>query len=180
MVALLAALLLAACGATPAPAAVPPGLPPNVAIASRLLDAAGGVPQPGEVAPDFSYTGQDGSTRRLSELRGRAVLLNFWATWCVPCTEEMPALQRIAEEYGDRVTVVGVNKLETLDAIAPFARQIDVGFTLVPNPDGDISDRYAAKNIPVTYFINGDGTIGFVQLGVMTYEQAREQVERLE
>jgi thiol-disulfide isomerase/thioredoxin len=179
-VALLTFVLLWLPGcATAAPQAVPDGLPANVALASRLLDAGSGIPQPGEPAPDFSYTTQDGTTHTLAELRGRIVLLNFWATWCVPCIEEMPALQRLAETYGERVAVVGVNKLETLEAITPFAQRIGVGFVLVPNPAGDISDRYAAKNIPLTYFIKPDGTIGFVQLGVMSYEQAQEQIDRL-
>jgi peroxiredoxin len=176
----LALLLLTGCATSAAvPTAVPGTLPQNLALDSRLLDTGAGIPQPGDLAPDFSYTAQDGTTHTLAELRGRTVLLNFWATWCVPCTEEMPELQRIAESYGERVAVVGINKLETLDAIAPFAQRIGVGFPLVPNPAGDISDRYAAKNIPVTYFIKPDGTIAFVQLGVMTYEQAREQIDAL-
>lgn len=174
------ALLAAGCGATPAPtAAIPAGLPAHVAVDSRLLDGGRGVPQVGAIAPDFSFTMQDGTAQKLSDLRGRLVLVNFWATWCAPCKEEMPDLQRIADERGDQVVVLGVNKLETLEAIGPFAGQIGTTFTLVPNPAGDISDRYAAKNIPTTYFLNSDGTIGAVQLGVMTYEQASEQIARL-
>lgn len=178
----LVAILAAGCGATLAPAptmGVPDGLPAHVALGSRLLDGGSGVPQVGDPAPDFSFTMQDGTAQKLSDLRGRLVLVNFWATWCAPCKEEMPDLQRIADERGDQVVVVGVNKLETLDAIAPFARQMDISFTLIPNPAGDVSDRYAARNIPTTYFINSDGTIGAVQLGVMTYEQASEHLARL-
>ena len=151
-----------------------------MALNSRLLAAEGGIPQVGEAAPDFSMSMQDGTQLRLSDLRGRVVLVNFWATWCAPCKEEMPDLQRLADEYGERVVVLGINKLELLDVIGPFAQKTAVSYTLVPNPAGDISDRYAAKNIPVTYFITGDGTVGSVQIGVMTYEQAKEQVSALE
>ena len=177
----LAALLAASCGpgaAAPEPT-VPAGLRPTVAVRSKLLAPAGNVPQAGEHAPDFSFTTVDGASHTLSSLRGRTVLVNFWATWCAPCKEEMPELQRIADEYGGQVQVVGVNKLETLDAIGPFADDLDITFTLVANPEGDISDRYGAKNIPLTYFIDPGGTIGFVHIGVMTYDEAKAQIEQL-
>jgi thiol-disulfide isomerase/thioredoxin len=175
---LLATLLLAGCG-TSTPAQIPADLPPSVAVRSELIGEAGAPPAPGEMAPDFRYTMPDGTVRTLAELRGRKVLVNFWATWCAPCKEEMPDLQRIADEYGETVQVVGVNKLEALEAIGPFANDLDVRFTLVANPEGDISDGYAARNLPLTYFINSDGTIGHVQIGVITYDEAKSQVDRL-
>lgn len=174
------ALMLAGCGAgSPTAAAVPADLPPMVAVASQLLVPEGGVPRAGEPAPDFRFTMSDGTERRLSDLRGHKVLLNFWATWCAPCKEEMPELQRLANEYGDAVQVIGINKLELPEAIGPFARDMDISFTLVANPEGDISDRYGAKNIPLTYFVNTDGSIGYVHIGVLTYDEAKAQVERL-
>jgi thiol-disulfide isomerase/thioredoxin len=177
----LAAVLAVSCGpASVAPAvAVPAGLPANVAVASELLAAGGGPPQVGEEAPDFRFSMQDGSVQTLSGLRGRTVLVNFWATWCAPCKAEMPDLQQIADEQGERVTVVGVNRLEALEAIGPFAAEMSLRFTLVPDQSGQIADRYGAKNLPMTYFINSDGTVAFVQLGMMTYEQATEQIALL-
>ncbi|HWQ15397.1 MAG TPA: TlpA disulfide reductase family protein [Roseiflexaceae bacterium] len=176
----LAALLLASCGQAATPATtVPAGLPPTVAVSAELVALEGGVPRPGEPAPDFRYRMVDGGAHSLSELRGRKVLVNFWATWCAPCKEEMPDLQRLADEYGERLAVLGVNKLETLEAIGPFASDLDITFTLVPNPEGDIAERYGAKNLPLTYFINSDGTIGYVHIGVLTYDEAKAQIERL-
>jgi peroxiredoxin len=177
----LALVALAGCGAPvagPAPA-IPEGLAPNVAVRSELAGGGGGLPVVGEQAPDFSYTFADGRAARLSELRGTRVLINFWATWCAPCKEEIPALQQIADERGGELAVLGINKLETLDVIGPFVDELDIRFTLVANPNGDISDRYGAKNIPISYFINSDGTVGAIHLGVMTYDEIRAAVDAL-
>lgn len=181
-VALLAlAAALAGCGGqrtgSSSDSDAPIDIPPGVAIESRLVDHGGGVPAPGDVAPDFTFTFANGETRRLSDLRDVKVVINFWATWCAPCEEEMPDLQRL-DERGD-VVVLGVNRLELPDVIIPFARERNLTFTLIANPDGDIVERYGAKNIPVSYFINRDGTIGYRQLGIMTFDMMREQVDRL-
>lgn len=152
-------------------------IPPGVAVESRLVEGGGGVPAPGEVAPDFTFTFANGETRRLSDLRGAKVVVNFWATWCAPCEEEMPDLQRLDER--NDVVVLGVNRLELPEVIIPFARERNLTFTLIANPDGDIAERYGAKNIPISYFINSDGTIGYRQLGIMTFDMMQEQVNRL-
>jgi thiol-disulfide isomerase/thioredoxin len=173
--------MLTGCGsgaATPAPV-IPAGLPATVAVSSEMAATGGGVPLAGERAPDFTYRMVDGDVRSLSALRGRKVLVNFWATWCVPCKEEMPDLQRLADEYGERVAVLGVNKLEALEAIGPFAADLGITFTLVANPEGDIAQRYGAKNLPTTYFINSDGTVGAVHIGVLTYDEAKAEIKRL-
>jgi Peroxiredoxin len=142
-----------------------------------MVERSGGVPSPGDVAPDFAFTFANGETRRLSDLRGSKVVINFWATWCAPCEEEMPDLQRL-DERSD-VVVLGVNRLELPDVIIPFARERNLTLTLIANPEGDIAERYGAKNIPISYFINSDGTIGYRQLGIMSFEMMQEQVDRL-
>jgi peroxiredoxin len=152
-------------------------IPRGVAIESRLVERGGGIPSQGDVAPDFAFTFANGETRRLSDLRGAKVVVNFWATWCAPCEEEMPDLQRL-DERSD-VVVLGVNRLELPEVIIPFARERNLTFTLIANPDGDIVERYGAKNIPISYFINSDGTIGYRQLGIMTFDRMQEQVDRL-
>lgn len=152
-------------------------VPPGIAIESRLIDRGAALPAPGDVAPDFTFTFASGETRRLSDLRGSKVVINFWATWCAPCEEEMPDLQRL-DDRSD-VIVLGVNRLELPDVIIAFARERSLTFTLIANPDGDIAERYGAKNIPISYFINSDGTIGFRQLGIMSFEMMQERVDRL-
>jgi len=174
-------LALAGCGgqrgSSPATDRVPVDIPPGIAIESRMIDRGGGLPAPGDPAPDFAFTFAGGETRRLSDLRGAKVVLNFWATWCAPCEEEMPDLQRI--DARDDVVVLGVNRLELPDVIIPFARERNLTFTLIANPDGDIAERYGAKNIPISYFINSDGTINHRQIGIMSFEMMQDQVERL-
>jgi thiol-disulfide isomerase/thioredoxin len=110
----------------------------------------------------------DGSTHKLSELRGKRVLVNFWATWCMPCREEMPELQQTAKENSDGLVVIAVNRNEAPAAIAKFGNEIGVTFPLITNIAGDIGDRYGATSLPVTYFINSDGTISSRQLGALS------------
>lgn len=174
-------LLLAACSGN---AATPPSIDagdPLVATSSQLIDSAGqiSIPEIGQVAPDFAYTLPDGTTQKLSGLRGKKVLLNFWATWCAPCRNEMPDLQRMLDAKGEKVVVLGVNKAEQPDLIAPYAREVGVHFPLIPNPDGDIAGRYAAINLPTSYFINTDGTIGLRKTGVMNESFIMNHVDEL-
>lgn len=176
-------LVLSGCGARSATLTPMPVASGALVMASdaRLLDDSGGAGAPavGEMAPDFQYTLNDGSVHTLSDLRGKMVLLNFWATWCAPCREEMPDLQRAQDVYRDSLVVLGINKLETADVIPAFAQELGVSFLLIANPMGDVSARYDTKNIPTSYFINRDGTIGFHKLGVMTYDGMQAQIERL-
>jgi len=77
------------------------------------------------------------------------------------------------------VAILGVNKLEPAAVIPPFVDEVPVGFPLIVNTKGDISNRYAAKNIPTSFFINTDGTVGFRRIGVMTYEFITRHLDQL-
>jgi thiol-disulfide isomerase/thioredoxin len=180
---LVVALVLVACGAgeSATPAAPQASGPAVIAAESRLLDSSGatGMPNVGEVAPNFEYTLSDGTRHQLSDLHGKKVLLNFWATWCEPCRAEMPDLQQVLANYGDTVIVLGVNKLETAAVIPPFAEELGVSFPLIVNTDGAIANRYGAKNIPSSFFINTDGTIGARRIGVMSYDFMKSQIDQL-
>lgn len=185
LILLAVALALAACGSGPgdtaAPATPATSVPHTIAAESQLLDSSGItlMPNVGEIAPDFAYTLSDGTTHKLSDLRGKKVLLNFWATWCEPCRAEMPDLQRATAVYGDQLVVLGVNKLEPVAVIPPFADEVRVSFTLIVNTKGDIPSRYGAKNIPTSFFINTDGTIGSRQIGVMSYDVIKLHLDQL-
>jgi thiol-disulfide isomerase/thioredoxin len=180
---LVVGLVLVACGAGESATLATPQVagPAVIAAESRLLDSSGatGMPNVGEVAPNFEYTLSDGTRHQLSELHGKKVLLNFWATWCEPCRAEMPDLQQVLANYGDSVVVLGVNKLETAAVIPPFAEELGVSFPLIVNTEGDIANRYGAKNIPSSFFINTDGTIGARRIGVMTYDFMKSQIDQL-
>jgi thiol-disulfide isomerase/thioredoxin len=179
----LLALALSACaGATEGPAATAgPAVPHTIAPESKLVDdtAPADIPQVGQLAPDFQYTLPDGSTHTLSQLRGKKVLVNFWATWCGPCRSEMPDLQKALSAAGGTVVVLGVNKAQELKEIAPFADELQISFPLIANQAGDIAGRYGAQNLPTSYFINTDGTIGLRKTGVMNYTFIKTHLDLL-
>jgi len=176
----LLALALSACASAPPPTG--PSVPHTIAMESKLVDntAPADLPQVGQIAPDFQYTMPDGSTHMLSQLHGKKVLINFWATWCAPCRSEMPDLQKVLGEVNDAsVVVLGVNKAQELKEIAPFADELHISFPLIANPAGDIAGRYAAQNLPTSYFINSDGTIGLKKTGVMNYSFIKTHLDLL-
>jgi len=151
-----------------------------IATSSQMLGGANGVPQEGQVAPDFRYTLADGSSVMLSELRGKKVLINFWATWCAPCRLEMPDLQQAHERYGDELVVLGVNLVESPNDIVPFGQEFGITFPLIANRSGDIRDAYAALNIPTTYFVNSDGTIADKHLGVVDLASIEQRLAEMQ
>jgi peroxiredoxin len=171
-----ASALLAACSTG---VAIPADLPANVAPSSQALGAGqAGTVLSGDPAPDFSYIGADGRAVKLSDLRGKVVVLNFWATWCGPCRQEMPDLQKIADRHAGEVLVLGVNKLEEPAAIGPFARELGVRFTLVANPAGDIAEAYGVRNLPTSFFVRPDGTIGEWRLGALDEAEIERAIEQ--
>ncbi|MEM8533685.1 MAG: TlpA disulfide reductase family protein [Chloroflexota bacterium] len=184
-------IVLSGCGNSAQPsteAASSTDMALSIADESRVLERADEPPEVGEMAPDFQFTMEDGTTAKLSEFQGQKVVLNFWATWCLPCREEMPHLEEIVNEHDGTVVVLGVNKLETIDAVRPFAEELQVSFPLIVNDTGDISDRYGIRNLPTSYFINTDGTVAGVEsgdivlpykLGIMDYEALEEQIDTL-
>jgi cytochrome c biogenesis protein CcmG, thiol:disulfide interchange protein DsbE len=135
-----------------------------------------------EPAPDFALTALDGSRVRLRDLRGRVVLLNFWATWCAPCRDEMPALARLGVELGDRgLAVLAVNHQEAPDVVAAFARELGVTVPVLLDSAGDVAERYRVQALPTTYLIGRDGTLAGVVLGYRRWDapDARAYLEEL-
>ena len=178
---LLLSITLAACGSqapTPTPASFMVG-ETTIAATSRLMVPEHTKLTEGELAPDFSFTLPDGTVQRLSNLRGKPVLLNFWATWCPPCIEEIPTLQQAYTAAGGNLVVLGVNRNETPEAIAAFVPKVHVTFPLIANPAGDIGDGYAVSNLPESFFINRDGTIAARHIGALNATTLQERLSRL-
>lgn len=177
---LILAMLLVACGPRqePTPLGVDPG-DTLIAAESRLLDQGRGKLAVGDAAPNFSFTLPDGTTQQLSDMRGKPVVLNFWATWCLPCIEEMPELERAYTEGAGDLVVLAVNRNELPDAIARFAPKVDVSFPLIANLDGAIADRYSVTSLPTTYFIDRDGMISAAQIGALTPSVLAERLEAI-
>lgn len=120
----------------------------------------------GDPAPDFTSTLLDGSTIRLSDYRGKVVLLDFWATWCGPCKKVMPIMEELANEYKDKgVVLIAVDLRESPQTIRSFLQEQGLHPTVALDKDGTIANSYGAKAIPQTVIIGKDGTVQAVHVG---------------
>jgi peroxiredoxin len=123
-------------------------------------------PQTGFAAPDFTLESIDGQTVRLSDLRGQAVLINFWATWCPPCRAEMPAIQQAYDRYRDQgFTVLAVNLQESDAQVRAFADQFSLTFPILMDRSGSVSAQYRVRALPSTFFVDRAGVIRNVTVG---------------
>ena len=125
----------------------------------------------GDSAMDFSAQTNAGDTFTLSEQAGNVVLINFWATWCGPCVEEMPALQDLYEEYGDsdNVRIILINAGESSQTVHRFLSQNGYTMPCIYDTDNTVNDQYGVMGIPYTVIFNKDGTVaetfeGFLRL----------------
>ena len=131
--------------------------------------------QVGNLAPDFQLQNLDGQTVSLSELRGKPVLINFWATWCGYCIDEMPFIQEIYEEWSDQgLKVLAINKGESSSTVAAFMRSYSLPFTVLLDTKQDVAQRYNITGIPTTFFIDKDGIIQEKVIGAF---QNKTQIE---
>lgn len=136
-------------------------------------DSANADSQPGEDAgeekvpvPDFDMTLLDGEAMSFGDCRGKKVLLNFWATWCGPCVGEMPAFQRLADEYPDDLVILAVNCSEKQDTVQKFAEKKGYTFPIILDTEGDIQAMFGGiTTIPLTVFIDEEGYIVTVSKG---------------
>lgn len=128
----------------------------------------------GDLAPDFEVPMIDGERIKLSNLKGQKVLVNFWATWCPPCKEEMPELQRFYEEYGDQIKIIAINATgseRNEQVVRNFLEEKDYTFPVGIDKNNKITDQYLAMTIPTSYFIGSDGVIQVPRhVGPMTYD----------
>lgn len=125
-------------------------------------------PQAGFAAPDFSLKTPTGETYTLSELRGQAVLVNLWATWCPPCRAEMPTIEAMYQEYKDQGFVVLAVDMTYQDdpfEVVPFTQEHNLTFPVLLEETGDVAAAYQLRSLPSSYFINREGIISEVVIG---------------
>ncbi len=119
----------------------------------------------GALAPDFTLPAlEDGRSLRLTDFRGRAVVINFWATWCPPCRVEMPALQQAQLDMPD-VVVLGVNQQESADLVNWFVREQGLDFPIALDVNGEVNRLYRVRALPTTYFVDASGIIRDIVYG---------------
>ena len=120
----------------------------------------------GSVAPDFELVDLDGNPVHLSELRGHPVIVNFWASWCVPCADEFPLLKSAQDRHADDgLVIVGIVYQDRSQAAAQFMDRQDAAWIAAADPDGRVAERYAVLGPPETFLIGRDGTVEARALG---------------
>ena len=122
---------------------------------------------PGKVmAPDFELSDMDGKTHRLSDYRGKTVIINFWTTWCPPCREEIPSMNRayavLAEE---NVEILAINMGEDEDTIFIFTADYPADFPFLLDREGAVIAEWPVKGLPTTYVVAPDGSIAYRAIG---------------
>lgn len=133
-------------------------------------------------APDFTLKTTDGGAISLSSLRGKVVLLNFWATWCPPCRAEMPDLEALQRHYGadHEFVVLGVNNMEGADEVAAFAQRQGITFPLLLDADGRVGAKlFGVRYLPTSLIIDRDGYIRDVWQGQIAREAMLARLEKV-
>ncbi len=160
--------------------------------AARLILVLGlafaplGVAQrPGDVAPDFTLTDGVGAAVRLSDFRGKPVLLNFWATWCPPCADELPLFQEVADETPVSVLLVNMGEGQARAAAYLAANGLSLRTAVdgagSAQPEGaegtlEVARRYRVLGLPTSFFIGADGVVAGVSVGPLTPQTLAEQL----
>ena len=165
--------LLAAPGCTPSAQDITKERQPGPPPPSRLPPA----PEVGRLAPDFTLIDLEGDSVTLSDFQGKAVFINFWATWCPPCRAEMPDIEAVYQEYKSKdVVVIGVDLLETESEVRQFVQRGGYSWTFVIDTTGEVTNDYGITAIPTSFFLDKEGIIRAVKVGAMTKRVMESQL----
>lgn len=136
---------------------------------------------PGDSATDFELQTLDSTKTSLSSYRGKPIILNFWASWCEPCENEMPELEKFHREYREDVVVIGVNITSqeiSEQSVRNFINDIDISFPILLDTEG-VFRYYQVFNLPTTYFIDSNGKIVDRYPGELTFEMLEKYKSKL-
>jgi peroxiredoxin len=140
-------------------------------------------PQQGFLAPDFELVTTSGESIRLSDFRGQAVLVNLWATWCPPCRAEMPAIEKVYNEYkgeGFVVLAIDMTYQDDASAVMPFIQEHGLTFPILLDTTGEVARAYQLRSLPSSFFITRQGIIHEVVIGgPMAEALLRTRVEEI-
>jgi cytochrome c biogenesis protein CcmG/thiol:disulfide interchange protein DsbE len=130
----------------------------------------------GHPAPNVNLPSLNGQIVSLEELRGKPILINFWATWCAPCKEEMPLLESISKEYGSNLRVIVINEGDSLSEVREFIEKEKLNLQVLLDKDKQVGDLYKVGGYPTSVFIDKDGVIQAIFLGELSAEQAESNL----
>ncbi len=123
-------------------------------------------------APDFGLSDLDDNLHRLSDYRGRVVIINFWATWCPPCRAEMPSMQRAWEQLeAEGVVMLGIDVGEDEDTVFQFTANYPVDFPLLLDRDSAVIDQWPVRGLPTTFVVDPGGKIRYQAIGGREWDQ---------
>ncbi|HSA93011.1 MAG TPA: redoxin domain-containing protein [Terriglobales bacterium] len=151
--------------------AAPHGAP---TVAGKLR----GNPQ-GSLAPDFTLQSVDGRTVRLADLRGKAVVLNFWATWCGPCKVEMPWLAELQKQYGPQgLEVIGISMDDEREKVLPFVKEVGADYTILHGTE-EVGEAYGGVQfLPATFYVDREGKIVDRVFGLVSHSEIEGNIKK--
>jgi peroxiredoxin len=140
------------------------------------------VPAVGMQAEDFHLPDLAGKEQSLSQYRGKIVLMNFWATWCKPCTTEMPAMQTTYDKLRDKgFVVLAINELEDDARVREHIKQYGHTFPVLMDHDNKVANQFGVVGLPVSVFIDQDGRVQeYIKGGLLTEQRIEETVARIQ
>lgn len=142
-----------------------------------------GIPETGEVAADFRLEDLDGNSVALSDFSGSPVLLNFWASWCTPCRDEMPLLETVYNDSKWRETglvVLTINVGESRPTVKDFVEEFGISFSVLLDTERNVFRQYFVRGVPTTYFIDTKGIIQHVTIGAFAdVEEIEKNLDKI-
>ena len=158
-------------------------VPQETAVAETVEDADSETEAQGSEAPDFTVYDLEGNAHKLSDFRGKPVLLNFWASWCGPCQMEMPDFQKFYESHGDKVNFIIVNltdgQQETVESASAFITEQGYTFPVYYDTDIDAAMKYGVNAVPVSYFIDAEGYFVAWAQGALSADMLQQGMDLL-
>jgi peroxiredoxin len=141
-----------------------------------LVPLAASAVEEGKTAPDFTLKSLAGNNLKLSEMTGNVVLINFWASWCGPCREEMPLLNALHKKYEPLgFSVLAINVEENVDAARGFMKNFPVEFPVLLDNTNQVSQRYKVIAMPTTVVVDRDGNVRYLHQGYKSGDEAKYQ-----
>jgi len=145
----------------------------------EIAGAAVQSPQVGQPALDFSLETVDGRQVSLSDLRGKPVMINFWATWCGPCVVEMPNIQEYYERYSGQFEVLAVNADESREEVESFGKKMNLTFPLLLDPGNQVNSLYRLRGYPTTFLVDAEGVVQVQHIGPLSEAQIETYLSKV-